>query len=104
MFDSPLNIFLFVALIVAAFIVTAMFLGLVREECPSKYKEIRGPNELFASALGPFHLGLTYILPLDYESWDLSRKAIWLGRGLFAINVSYLVVIVWVLISLLHLQ
>jgi len=104
MFDSPPNVLFLVALIAAAFILTAIFLSLVKDECPSKYEEISGPNELFASALGPFHLGLIYILPLDYESWGLSRKVIWLGRGLFVVNLSYLVFIAWVLIALLHLQ
>lgn len=103
MFNNPPSIFWIVSSVAAAYIVTAMFLGIVREECPSKFQEVSGTNEMFASVVGPFHLGLTHILPLDYESWGLSKKAIWLGRALFVINVSYLIIILWVLISLLRL-
>ena len=103
MFDNPPIFFLFAATVVAAYILTAMFLGLVRDEHPDKFKELTGPNELFSSVSGPFYLGLNYILPLDYESWGLSTKTIWIGRVLFLVNVFSLLLVLWLLISLLRL-
>ena len=102
MLDNPPSIILLVALVLAAYILTAMFLGMVREERPDKFKELCGPNELFSAAVGPLYLGLNYILPLDYESWGLSSKAIWIGRALFVVVIMCLLFILWVLISLLR--
>lgn len=86
----------------AAYSLTAIFLSLVREDNLSLFDDLSLDNELKLNILGPFSFGLTYILPLDYEKWGLSKKAIWIGRALWILNVLYLIIVVLILRSILR--
>jgi len=78
-----------------------MFIGIVRNERPDKYEEFAGPGDMISAVAGPLYISLTYILPLDYESWDLSSRATWLGRLLFVLTVASLIMVGLFLVSLI---
>ena len=88
---------------VAAVILCAMFLNAVRAESPDKFEELTGRGSMLDAPVGPFVLAFNCVFTLEYESWDLSSTAIWLGRSLFAVLIAYLGLILWALVALLRL-
>lgn len=91
----------FVAQASLAYILTAMIIGIIREERPSEYDEICAPSDLFSSVAGPFYLAFNFIIPMKYESWGLSRSQKWVCRLAFVVYVSLLLLILWTLASFL---
>ena len=91
----------FIALALLAYILTAMIVGIIREERPSEYDEICAPSDLFSSVTGPFYLAFNFIISLKYESWGLSRSQKWVFRLALAVYVSLLLLILWTLASFL---
>jgi len=63
---------------------TGMFLSALDREKPELYRRIATMDALHGTTLGPVRFGLLYIVPLNYERWELSSKTRWLGRILFA--------------------
>ena len=100
MFDPTPSGLWFVALALLAYVLTAMIVGIIREERPSEYDEISGPSDVFSSVGSPFYLAFSFIIPMKYESWGLSRSAKWVCRLAFVVYVALLLLILWVLVSL----
>ena len=91
----------FIALALLAYILTAMIVGIIREERPSEYDEICTPSDLFSSVTGPFYLAFNFIIPMKYESWGLSRSQKWVCRLAFVVYASLMLLILWTLASFL---
>ena len=101
MFDSVPGSFLFIALALMAFILTAMIIAIIREERPREFDEISAPSDAFSGVGGLFYLAFSYIIPMKYESWGLSRSATWVCRLAFVVYVALLLLILWSLVSFL---
>lgn len=99
MFEAGPPTALTIGLAMACFIGSAVFLGAVRKEKPEKLDEYDDPDMLSLS-IGPLYVPFVAVMSLDYESWDLSRTTIWIGRTLFTIFAAMIAVILWELISL----
>ena len=101
MIDTPPNGLWLVALALLAYILTAMIIGIIREERPSEHEAISGPSDVFSSVGAPFYLAFSIIIPMKYESWSLSKSAKWVFRLAFVVFVSLLLMLLWLLVSLL---
>lgn len=101
MFDAmPVGAWI-AALAIFAYFLTAIIVGIIREERPSEYEEMSGPSDLFSSLGSPFYLAFSFIIPMKYESWGLSRSQKWVCRLAFVVYVSLLLLILWTLASFL---
>ena len=101
MFDAAPSGVWFIVLALLAYILTAMIVGIIREERPSEYNEISAPSDVFSSVASPFYLAFNFIIPMKYESWGLSRSQKWVCRLALVVYVSLLLLILWTLASLL---
>lgn len=99
MFDAAPNGLWIVILILMAYFLTAMVVAIIREEQPSVYKEISGPSDVFSSLGSPLYLAFSYIIPMKYETWGLSRSQTWVCRLLFVVYISLLLLTIWSLVS-----
>lgn len=101
MFDAAPSGHWVVALAILAYVLTALIVGIIREERPSEYEEISGPSDVFSSVGSPFSLAFSFIIPMKFESWGISRSAKWVCRFAFVVYVSLLISLLWLLFSLL---
>ena len=100
MFDAAPGGGWLVVLALSAYILTAMVVSIIREELPGIYEEISAPSDVsgFASL---FYLAFNYIIPLKYESWELSRSQKSVCRLALVVYVSLLLFTLWSLASFL---
>lgn len=69
---------------------TGLFLELLSKENPELFNEVATKDSLHGSSFGATKFGLLHIITLEYESWKLSNKSRWAGRGLLILNLLYL--------------
>jgi hypothetical protein len=101
-FDAVPSGIWFIVLASLAYILTAMIVAIIREERPNEYDEISAPSDMFSSVASPFYLAFSFIIPMKYESWELSQAQKWVCRLALVVYVSLLLLIFWMLVSLLR--
>jgi hypothetical protein len=99
--EVPILILL-LALILVLYAATGLFLNLLSKENPAIFKEVATKENLHGSSLGATKFGLLYIITLEYDAWNLSKKGRWAGRALLILNLLYLLSILLLIGSLLH--
>ena len=101
MIDEILSGGWILALILMTYVITAMSLAIMREEKPDAYKDLSAPGEIGTGIAGPLVIAFAVILPLRYESWDLSQSQKWVFRLAFVSYAALLTLGLWTLISLI---
>ena len=99
MFDAAPSGIWFVALTLLAYILTAMIVGIIREERLGEHDEVSAPSDTFSGVAGPFYLAFNIIIPMKYESWGLSPSQKWVCRLALVVYVTLLLLILWTLVS-----